>query len=48
MTGDEAIGRLRQMLEAAGVSEQQPSIADVELTWQVMRRFAAEPATCRS
>ena len=42
MTSDEAIGRLRRMLEAAGVSEQRPSIADVELTWQVMRPFAAE------
>jgi hypothetical protein len=43
VNSDEAIGRLRQMLADAGVDRQHPSTADVQLTWQVMRRFASEP-----
>jgi hypothetical protein len=41
---EEAPGRLRALLREAGVDLERPSAADVERTWQVMRRFAGEPA----
>ena len=43
MTADEAEGRLRELLAAAGVDLESPSRADVAKTWDVWRRFAAEP-----
>jgi hypothetical protein len=42
LTSDEAIDRLRELLAQAGVDLDSPSADDVERTWQVMRRFAAE------
>jgi hypothetical protein len=43
MTSDEAPDRLRALLREAGVDLDRPSADDVQTTWQVMRRFAAEP-----
>jgi hypothetical protein len=43
LTSHEAIDRLRELLAQAGVDVDSPSADDVERTWQVMRRFAAEP-----
>jgi hypothetical protein len=40
---DEAEGRLRERLVAAGVDADAPSRADLARTWDVWRRFAAEP-----
>jgi hypothetical protein len=44
MSSDDACDRLRQLLTEAGVNLDRPTHADVERTWEVMRRFAREPA----
>lgn len=43
MRSDDAEARLRALLREAGVRPRRPKAEDVERTWQVMRRFAAEP-----
>jgi hypothetical protein len=44
MRSDDASDRLRELLARAGVNLEQPTHADVGRTWDVMRRFAREPA----
>jgi len=40
---EDALLRLRELLNAAGVVLEHPTAADVDTTWSVMRRFASEP-----
>ena len=42
MQSDDALARLTEMLNAAGVNMTQPGADDVEKTWAVFRRFAEE------
>ncbi len=43
MLSDQALDRLLSMLKAAGVDVDAPTASDVQATWEVMARFAAEP-----
>jgi hypothetical protein len=43
MVGDDALDRLRALLQDAGVNPDSPSADDVQRTWDVVRAFAAEP-----
>jgi hypothetical protein len=43
MLSDQALDRLLSMLKAAGVNVDAPTASDVQATWEVMPRFAAEP-----
>jgi hypothetical protein len=44
MHSDQAADRLRELVLQAGVDPEHPTHEDVERTWDVMRRFAFEPA----
>jgi hypothetical protein len=44
MRSDEACDRLRTMLREADVDVEWPRASDVDRAWEVMRRFALEPA----
>jgi hypothetical protein len=44
MQSENAAERLRELLIEAGVNLDAPTHEDVERTWDVMRRFAREPA----
>lgn len=44
MLSDEACDRLLAMLQEADVDVERPRASDVDRAWEVMRRFALEPA----